>query len=153
MPQLDGFAVTNKCSFFYNIERACLGNNITNVFILFANFRDTHLTACLHRSPPPAILTHTHIMAAVRMELPSDEQSWTKLLEHHATLPQPPVLIKVDSVLSTSIKDSPSIPDTPQMGERKPSFLNSVNRSLRSSFRAVTDSPGAIQRYVAFLAI
>lgn len=32
------------------------------------------------------------------------------------------------------------------MGERKPSFIDSFNRQLRSSFRAVSDSPGAIQR-------
>lgn len=32
------------------------------------------------------------------------------------------------------------------MGDRKPSFIDSFNRQLRSSFRAVSDSPGAIQR-------
>lgn len=79
-------------------------------------------------------------MADVRTELPNDEAAWTRLLKRPSSVP---VIIKVDSV---STKDSPSIPDTPQMGERKPSFLNSFNRSLRSSFRAVTDSPGAIQR-------
>lgn len=80
-------------------------------------------------------------MADVRTELPEDEMAWTKLL-NGPTNPSP-VIIKVDSV---STKDSPSIPDTPHMGERKPSFLNQFNRQLRSSFRAVTDSPGAIQR-------
>lgn len=40
-----------------------------------------------------------------------------------------------------------TIPMPHAMGERKPSFINQFNRQLRSSFRAVSDSPGALQRY------
>ena len=91
-------------------------------------------------------------MADVRTELPGEEGAWKKLLNGTEKSPVP-IIIKVDSASSNSKekdKDSPSIPDTPTMGERKPSFLMTFNRQLRSSFRAVTDSPSAIQRYAIF---
>ncbi|XP_037050300.1 G protein-activated inward rectifier potassium channel 3 isoform X2 [Bradysia coprophila] len=81
-------------------------------------------------------------MADVRMEASHEDSAWTKLLNGTNTVA--PVIIKIDD---EPIKNNLSIPPTPSMGERKPSFLDNFNRSLRSSFKAVTDSPGPISRY------
>lgn len=88
-------------------------------------------------------------MADVRTEaLHDDSSAWTKLLNGTNTVA--PVIIKIDD---EPIKNNLSIPPTPSMGDRKPSFLDNFNRSLRSSFKAVTDSPGPISRYVKIIDI
>lgn len=81
-------------------------------------------------------------MADVRTEASHDDSAWTKLLNGTNTVA--PVIIKIDD---EPIKNNHlSIPPEPTMGDRKPSFLDNFNRSLRSSFKAVTDSPGPISR-------
>ncbi len=82
-------------------------------------------------------------MVDVRTEASNEDSAWTKLLNGTNTVA--PVIIKIDD---EPIKNNLSIPPTPSMGDRKPSFLDNFNRSLRSSFKAVTDSPGPISRYV-----
>ncbi|KAJ6635161.1 hypothetical protein Bhyg_13744 [Pseudolycoriella hygida] len=83
-------------------------------------------------------------MADVRTEAPHEDLPWTKLLNGKNTVA--PVIITVDD---EPIKTHLTIPPTssqPSMGSRIPSFLDNFNRSLRSSFKAVTDSPGPISR-------
>lgn len=88
-------------------------------------------------------------MTTIRTDLPNDDLSWTKLLDGKQVLRHTvaPVIIKIDNA---SIKDTPSTPETPNTTERKSSFLETFNRQLRSSLKAVTDSPGPITRYRHF---
>lgn len=84
-------------------------------------------------------------MADVRMEVSHEDSAWTKLLNGTNTAP---VIIKIDDEPMKNHLTIPPTQSAPTMGERKPSFLDNFNRSLRSSFKAVTDSPGPISRYV-----
>lgn len=91
-------------------------------------------------------------MGTVRTETSgtNEENAWTNLLnesngKRNGSIP---VSVKIDD--SNTPKDSgvggSSTPDIPKLGERKQSLLDTFNRSLRTSLKAVADSPSTLQR-------